>query len=101
FTYQVDPGPVVRISARGFRISKGTLKRQIPVYEENAVDDDLLNEGKRNLLDSLQTRGHFDAKVDIVKESDPKTLRVIYQIDPGARHKLALLGIIEQTCSSS
>ena len=93
FTYQIDPGPVVRISTRGFHISKGTLKRQIPVYEENAVDDDLLNEGKRNLLDYLQTRGHFDASVDIVKESDPTTLRVIYQIDAKTVHKLALVEI--------
>lgn len=93
FTYQIDPGPVVLITARGFHISKGTLKRQIPVYEENAVDDDLLNEGKRNLLDYMQTRGHFDATVDIVKESDATTLRVIYQIDPGALHKLAVVEI--------
>src|SRR5579871_993889 len=93
FTYQIDPGPVVLISARGYHISRGTLKRQIPVYEENAVDDDLLNEGKRNLLDYLQTRGHFDAKVEIQKESDPKTLRVIYQIDAGPLHRLALIEI--------
>lgn len=93
FTYQVDPGPVVLITTRGFHISKGTLKREIPVYEENAVDDDLLNEGKRNLLDYMQTRGHFDATVDIVKESDATTMRVIYQIDPGALHKLALVEI--------
>jgi outer membrane protein assembly factor BamA len=46
FTFQIDPGPVVLISAEGFHISHGTLKREIPVYEENAVDDDLLNEGK-------------------------------------------------------
>jgi outer membrane protein insertion porin family len=93
FTFQIDPGPVVLISARGYHISRGTLKRQIPVYEENAVDDDLLNEGKRNLLDYLQTRGHFDAKVDIHKESTPKTLLVIYQIDAGPLHKLAMVDI--------
>ena len=93
FTFQIDPGPVVLIFARGFHISRGTLKREIPVYEENAVDDDLLNEGKRNLLDYLQTRGHFDAKVEIQKESDPKTLRVIYQIDAGPLHRLALIEI--------
>jgi outer membrane protein insertion porin family len=93
FTYQIDPGPVVLISARGYHISRGTLKRQIPVYEENAVDDDLLNEGKRNLLDYMQTRGHFDAKVEIEKETDPKTLRFIYEIDPGPLHKLALIQI--------
>jgi len=81
------------IYARGYKISKRTLKKQIPVYEENAVDDDLLNEGKRDLLDYLQTRGHFDAKVEILKETDAKTMQVIYQIDPGALHKLVLVEI--------
>lgn len=93
FTFQIDPGPVVVIYARGYHISRGALKKEIPVYEENAVDDDLLNEGRRNLLDYLQTRGHFDAKVEIQKETDPKTLRVIYQIDPGPLHKLTLVEI--------
>ncbi len=93
FTFEIDPGPIVIIMARGYHISRGVLKKEIPVYEENAVDDDLLNEGKRNLLDYLQTRGHFDATVDILKESDPKTLRVIYQINPGPTHKLILVEI--------
>jgi outer membrane protein insertion porin family len=93
FSYQIDPGPVVVITTEGFRISRGTLKKQIPVYEENAVDDDLLNEGRRNLLDYLQTKGHFDAKVEIRKVSDPKTFRVIYDIDAGPLHKLALVAI--------
>ena len=93
FTFQVDPGPVVVIYARGYHIGRGVLKREIPVYEENAVDDDLLNEGKQNLLDYLQTRGHFEAKVDIQKVTDAKTMQVIYQIDPGALHKLVLVEI--------
>jgi len=93
FSFQIDPGPVVVIYARGYKVSRGVLKKEIPVYEENAVDDDLLNEGKRNLLDYLQTRGHFDATVEIHKESDAGTLRVIYQIDPGPLHKLVLVEI--------
>jgi outer membrane protein assembly complex protein YaeT len=84
---------VVLITARGYHVSRGVLKREIPVYEENAVDDDLLNEGMKNLLDYLQTRGHFDAKVEIKKENDPKTLRIIYEIDAGPSHKLALIDI--------
>ena len=93
YTFQIDPGPVVSISTQGFRIGHGVMKKEIPVYEENALDDDLLNEGKRNLLDYLQTRGHFDAKVEIQRQSDAETLRVIYQIDPGPRHKLTLIEI--------
>jgi outer membrane protein assembly complex protein YaeT len=93
FTFQIDPGPVVVIYAQGYHISRGVMRKEIPVYEENAVDDDLLNEGKRNLMDYLQTRGHFDAAVDIQKSSDAKTLRVIYQINPGPLHKLVLVEI--------
>ena len=93
FTFQIDPGPMVVIYAQGFKVSRGVLKKEIPVYEENAVDDDLLNEGKRNLVDYLQTRGLFEAKVDIQKQTDAKTMQVIYQIDPGAVHKLVLVEI--------
>jgi outer membrane protein insertion porin family len=79
--------------AQGFHVSRRVLRKEIPVYEENALDDDLLNEGKRNLVDYLQTRGHFDAKVEIRRENDPQTLRVIYQIDAGPVYKLVLVDI--------
>jgi outer membrane protein insertion porin family len=93
YTYLIDPGPVVVVYAQGFHISKGVLKKEVPIYEENALDDDLLNEGQRNLLDYLQSRGHFDATVEIQKENGPDTLRVIYRIDPGPLHKFELIEI--------
>lgn len=93
YTYLVEPGRVVLISAQGFRISRGLLKKQVPVYEENAVDDDLLSEGKRNILDYLQSRGHFDATVEVQKEDSPGTIRVTYLIEPGPVHKLSLVEI--------
>ncbi len=93
YTFLIDPGPVVVVYAQGFPISRSVLKKEIPVYQENAVDDDLLNEGKRNLLDYLQTRGHFDATVDFHKESGPDFLQVVYRIDPGPVHKLERIEI--------
>jgi outer membrane protein insertion porin family len=93
YTYLIEPGPVVLISTQGFHIGRGLLKREVPVYEENSLDDDLLNEGKRNLLDYLQSRGHFDATVEIKKETNPDIIRVTYSIDPGAVHKFDLIEI--------
>src|SRR5271169_6607692 len=93
YTFQIDPGPVVVIYALGFPVSRRVLRKEVPVYEENALDDDLLNEGKRNLLDYLQTRGHFDATVEIRKKSDDRTMHVIYDIDPAPVHKLVLVEI--------
>jgi len=93
YTFLIEPGPVVVVYAQGFHISRGVLKREVPVYQENALDDDLLNEGKRNLLSYLQARGHFDASVDFQKESGPDSVRVIYRIDPGPVHKLERIEI--------
>lgn len=93
FTFQIDPGPMVVIYATGYHVSRRVMRKEIPVYEEDAVDDDLLNEGKRNLLDYLQTHGHFDATVDIEKQSEPTVLRVIYRINPGPVHSLVKVEI--------
>lgn len=90
YTLQVDAGPAVQILVEGFRLSKGAIKRNVPVYEEGSLDDDLLNEGQRNLLGYLESRGYFDARVELNRETDPETkaVRVIYRITPGDRHKV-------------
>ena len=96
YIFDVNPGPQVEIVTEGFKISHSVLKRNVPVYEENALDDDLLNEGRRNLLNFMQTRGYFDAKVTLQKRSGPdeNALRVIYIVDSGPRHKLVKVEII-------
>jgi outer membrane protein insertion porin family len=93
YNYLIEPGPVVLIYATGFSIARGVLKREVPVYQENALDDDLLNEGKRNLLDYLQSRGRFDATVEFQKQTEPDIVRVIYHVEPGALHKFELIEI--------
>jgi len=95
YTLRIERGPVVEISVEGAKISRSVLKARVPVYEENAVEDDLLNEGRLNLTDYLQTRGYFDAKVHFTKKEDPdgKKLHIIYNVDPGSRHKLVKLEV--------
>ena len=38
----------------GAKFAKGELRRLVPVYQEGAVDADLLEEGKRNLRERLE-----------------------------------------------
>ena len=93
FVYLIDPGPIVVLYTQGFHVGHSVLKREVPIYEENALDDDLLNEGQRNLLDYLQSRGYFSATVEVQKETHPDTVRIIYRIDPGPAHKFELIEI--------
>ncbi len=72
YNFTVDEGAKVLITAQGEKISGRELKKLVPVYQENTVDDDLLNEGRRNLRNYLQTKGYFDATVDVSRKEDPE-----------------------------
>ncbi len=95
YVFKIDRGPVVTIAAEGFKISQRILKKLVPIYEEGAVDDDLLNEGRRNIQNHLQTLGYFEATVSVSQHSAPdgKNLQVVYAVNPGDRHKLAAIRI--------
>lgn len=95
YVWQIDAGPVVQIAVQGFHLSRGTIRRNIPVYEEGALDDDLLSEGRRNLLSYMESRGYFEATVELKRETDEKqnTARVVFQIMPGERHKVVKVEI--------
>jgi outer membrane protein assembly complex protein YaeT len=95
YVLKIDRGPVVQIAAEGFKINQRDLKRLVPIYEEGAVDDDLLNEGRRNIQNHLQTLGYFDVKVSVSQHSteDGRSLQVLYEVEPGERHKLAAVRI--------
>ena len=95
YTLEINPGLKVVIVADGFKLSHHVLRRNVPIFEENTVDPDLLNEGRANLLNHLQSRGYFDAKVDLKgpPSSHGDHLQIVYVISAGARHKLAVLEI--------
>jgi len=95
YVLQIAPGPKVVVFTEGFKIRRGVLKQNVPIFEENAIDEDLLNEGRRNLQNYLQGRGFFDAKVDLKRQSSATgdTLNIIYAIDVGSRHQVAKIEI--------
>lgn len=94
YTFEIVPGPVVDVKVEGAKLSRSTVKRLVPVFEENTVDEDLLNEGARNIQDFLQTQGYFDAKVSFTQRGAGNERRdVVYRVQRNARHKLASLVI--------
>jgi outer membrane protein insertion porin family len=93
----VTEGPRVQISVVGVKISSGELKKLVPVYQEGAVDADLLEEGKRNIRERLERQGYFDAEVDYsttTEEAQQSGGRkgaeelITYRVERGNRHKL-------------
>jgi outer membrane protein insertion porin family len=91
---EVNGGPQVQVRTIGAKVSKGTLRTLVPVYEEQSVDKDLLVEGKRNLTEYFESKGFFDAEVDFdIGKSDKGEELIEFSIAKGSRHKLVSLEI--------
>jgi outer membrane protein assembly complex protein YaeT len=95
YTFGIVQGPVVTVKVEGASLHKSQIKKYVPIYEENAVDDDLLNEGSRNLRDYFQSKGYFDAEVEVNQKQEPAQDRitVVYTVHPKERHKLVELAL--------
>ncbi len=91
---QVTPGPEVTITAPGSGISKKNLRANVPVFEEHAVDADLLAEGVTNLRDYFQAKGYFDVEVRYRERNVSEGVTTItYEVELGKRHRFVYLGI--------
>ncbi|MGB6429922.1 MAG: POTRA domain-containing protein [Candidatus Acidiferrales bacterium] len=60
----VTTGLKVTVQVVGWKISSHDLRQLLPIYQEGAVDDDLLQEGRRDLRNALERDGYFDATVN-------------------------------------
>src|SRR5713101_234038 len=94
----VQPGPVVKVRVTGAKLSwlpflRGRqMRKVIPIFSEGTVDPDLVEEGRRNLIDFFQSKGYFDAKVTTNLQSQSSNVDLVYNVDRGSRHKVETVG---------
>ncbi len=91
-------GLEVRVAVEGAKIPASTLRRLVPIYQEGAVDEDLLQEGRRSLRDWFERAGYFDAQVTYTVSEAPaeetggsvkRAAQVVnYIVDRGDHHRL-------------
>lgn len=97
-TLTLMEGPKVEVRTSGAKLRRGKLQQLVPIYQEQAVDRDLLTEGSRNIRDYFQAQGYFDAEATYtLNPSDSKQRTdeqvIDYRIDRGARYRLSYLEI--------
>ena len=85
---ELTPGPKTSVKVQGAKVSSKQLSKLIPIYQENAVDQELVNEGENNLTAYFQAKGYFDSTVnsDVTRQSNQ--VNVVYHVDRGAKHRV-------------
>jgi outer membrane protein assembly complex protein YaeT len=93
-TLRIDAGPRIQVNPVGEKIPQRVLRRYVPIFEEHAVDHDLLVEGANNLRDYLQSQGYFNAEVEFKEQAviNDKA-NIDYLINTGSRNRLVHIGI--------
>jgi len=90
----IDAGPKVKVTAVETKVSRRVLKRYVPVFQQRAVDDDLLETGKRNLQEYFQSQGYYDTSIDFVVQPVKDGQETVeYAISRGMRYKLVRVTI--------
>ncbi len=93
-TLQIEAGPKIAVKALEAKVSKSKLRQYVPVYQEGAVDNDLLTEGARNLQTYFQSKGYPDVDVTfktLPLKNDEQVIN--YYIATGQKQKLAAVAI--------
>jgi outer membrane protein assembly factor BamA len=95
YEFDAKQGPVVNVKVEGVKISKGKIQKLVPIYEEGAVDLDLINEGAHNIRSYLQSKGYFDATVThqpVRQSTDAVT--ALYSVNEGLEHRVDSVTVI-------
>src|SRR5216684_4255581 len=88
------PGPIVKVQVTGAKLSAlaflrdRQMKKLIPIFSEGTVDPDLVEEGRRNLVDFFQSKGYFDVKVTTNFQNEASNVEVVYNVERGSRHRV-------------
>ena len=76
-SFNVQPGPIEKVKVDGAHVWGWTQKKLLPIYQQNGLDPELLQEGRSNLVSYFQNKGYFDAQVALTREPLPGGEQII------------------------
>jgi len=91
--FEAKLGPTVVVRTVGAHVSNRTLRKQVPIYTENAVDQGLIDLGANNLTSYFQSKGYFDTKITSDLKTEGGVSTITYTIDRGERRHVEAVAL--------
>jgi outer membrane protein assembly factor BamA len=86
--FHVVPGPVVHAKVEGARLWPWTRHKLLPVYQQNGLAPELIQEGRQNLLRKFREDGYFDVRVETETKEEAGEVIITYRVDKGEQKKI-------------
>jgi len=87
-TFEVQTGPIVHARVEGAHLWPWTKHKLLPIYQQNGLAPEMIQEGRQNLLKEFRQKGFFDVQVATETKVRPDGVTVFYRIMKGDRKKI-------------
>jgi outer membrane protein assembly factor BamA len=87
-TFEVQPGPIVHASVQGAHLWSWNKRKLLPIYEQNGLAPEMIQEGRQNLIKDFRGKGYFDVQVDADTQVRPDGVTIVYRVMKGQRKKI-------------
>lgn len=84
----VNAGPDIKVKVEGAHLWSWTKRKLLPMYQQVGVDEEIIQEGRRNLISNFQQKGYFGANVDVNVQQQANGELIDYKIVKGKKHKV-------------
>ncbi len=86
--FNAVPGPRVNVKVEGAHLWPWTKHRLLPMYQENGLTPELIQEGRQNLISHFTSKGYFDVRVKAESAPNVGVEDITYRIEKGPRKKI-------------
>jgi outer membrane protein assembly factor BamA len=87
-SFDITPGPIVHAQVDGAFLWPWTRHKMLPVYQQNGLTPELIQEGRQNLMKRYRDDGYFDVEVSTETRAQPNGLFIVYTVQKGMRKKI-------------
>jgi outer membrane protein assembly factor BamA len=87
-TFEVQPGPIIHAKVEGAHLWSWNKHKLLPIYEQNGLAPEMIQEGRQNLIKNFRGKGFFDVQVDADTQVRPDSVTVLYSVMKGQRKKI-------------
>ena len=91
---KIDSGRQLILETVGYKFDEDVLRERVPIWIEHSYNDDTLEEGERSLLDYLQQKGYYDAKITWTKDTSGQNILIRYNVETGVKYTVDKVEII-------
>jgi outer membrane protein assembly factor BamA len=91
----VQRGPHVTLEFRGDPLPPDRREELVPIRREGSVDEDLLEDSRRNIEDYLRAQGYRDARAPFTREASAtgNELTIVFDLTKGPQYRIGAVEI--------